>query len=394
MSQTPHVPNILNLVFVFTSLLFLSGYVLQQKTVHNLQTIIQPRLPTPRPLPTPSPLPFDPRTKAARPLGRPDGPSKHLQTYLYSAKASIDWSKLAYVQLVKDHVDVCSAVMLFSELHRLRSAPRRVLLFPKTWAVTEQAEARDPYLDTTRRLMRKAARQYRVLLVPMDPLLKGADADSPASYSLASIFSLTEYDRVLYLEPPGVLLDSSSLDALLAFAPEQSVAALPANETKSVLSTHLLLARPSAMHLNRLLRTYSSRPQSDLDLFQHVFPAPESLLSDWFMSPDALMADTASLALATTTFNASSYLSFTAYIRLWDPGLPGPEYNVPYTDKERVRPKPRAAKDVWDRMYEIFRQERMEVCGLDLETWREPDQAAELASSQIANDVRVLSISW
>lgn len=289
--------------------------------------------------------------------------------------------------------------MLFSALHRQKSAPRRVLLFPKVWAVGAQGEVQDPDVETSRRLLRKAARRYRVLLVPVDPFVgtgtegkgdgKEVDVDDPKAYSLASMFALAEFERVLYLEPPGVLLDSSSLDALLAFAPQQSVAALPADEMREVVSTSLLLIRPSARSFNHLLKAYPSHRQSDTDLFRHAFPAPGSLLSDtYFISPDALMADTASLTRFPETFNASSYLSSTAYVRIWDPELPGPEYNIPYQDKLRVRPKVDAARNVWDRIYEGFRQERMEVCGLDLETWRTSDEDVTSEESEVVDVVQ------
>ncbi|KAI9723575.1 MAG: hypothetical protein M1828_004171 [Chrysothrix sp. TS-e1954] len=38
-------------VFIFTSLLFISGYILQQQTVRGLQDVIRPRQPTPTPIP-------------------------------------------------------------------------------------------------------------------------------------------------------------------------------------------------------------------------------------------------------------------------------------------------------------------------------------------------------
>jgi hypothetical protein len=81
----------------------------------------------------------------------------------------VNWNRLAYAQVVKTHEEVCSAVMLFGDLYRTKSPAHRVLLFPKHWATdkSESAEGEDAAIFTTRRLLRKAARKFRVVLVPM-----------------------------------------------------------------------------------------------------------------------------------------------------------------------------------------------------------------------------------
>lgn len=81
-------------------------------------------------------------------------------------------------------------------------------------------------------------------------------------------------------------------------------------------------------------------------------------------------------------FNVSVFEAATTYVRLSDPELPGPEYDVPYADRARIRPKNSEAREAWEKLYERFRQRRMEVCGLDLEFWTAPglqaDATAEL----------------
>ena len=47
--------------------------------------------------------------------------------------------------------------------------------------------------------------------------------------------------------------------------------------------------------------------------------------------------------------------------------MPGPEYDVPYSTRVKMRPLNTQADEAWSRLYERFRQQRMEVCGLDLE---------------------------
>lgn len=68
-------------------------------------------------------------------------------------------------------------------------------------------------------------------------------------------------------------------------------------------------------------------------------------------------------------FNLTAFEGETTYVRLSDPELPGPEYDVPYADRVRIRPNDEQAREAWEKLYERFRQRRMEVCGLDLEYW-------------------------
>lgn len=60
--------------------------------------------------------------------------------------------------------------MVFADLHRLRSQGSRALVFPSTWAAAWNDESRydvSPEVDRTRRLLKKAARRYKVDLIPM-----------------------------------------------------------------------------------------------------------------------------------------------------------------------------------------------------------------------------------
>lgn len=368
------------IVFTFTSLLFLSGYVLQQKTLHSLQAAIKPRLPKPLTAPTPSIAPLNLNVKWARPVG--GRPSSDADFDQYISEQTIDWSRLGYVQLVKEHVEVCSAMMLFGDLYRLRSPAKRVLLFPRAWLEGATGEVVDPYLRTSRRLLRMAARRYGVVLMPMEPIIEGADNSLPSSYSLASLFSLVDYERIIHLSSPGLLLDASPLDSLLAFSESEPVAALPANAERKELLTSLLLIHPSAENYSRLRELRSTQPMTDLDLFRKSFPVPDSLLSSWSMSLGNLFYESTSLRNSIEGFNSTIFTEATAYVRLSDPELPGPEYDVPYYDRVRIRPKNEEARFVWEKLYETFRQRRMEICGLDLETWSSPVLQAETMADE------------
>lgn len=95
----------------------------------------------------------------------------------YISGLTMDWSRLGYVQVVREHVELCSAVMLLSDLHRMKSPARRILMFPKLWLVESEDDKYSAEMTTTRRLLRTAARRYGVKLIPMEPLVEGADGE-------------------------------------------------------------------------------------------------------------------------------------------------------------------------------------------------------------------------
>jgi len=309
--------------------------------------------------------------------------------------------------------------MLFAELAKQKSPAARVLLFPRTWTV-DKGENADPFLGRTRRLMRLAARRLNVSLRPIEPIASGVvaggegegkvDESLPSSYSLASLWELSEFERVLYLRGPGVLVDSEALDALLAFSElgDRPVAGIPAEATSRIsatkslqegdegeekgdtlLSTSLLLINPSIATYHQLKQRRAASPGPDVALLRDAFPGPEALLSPLTMPyftpyihsttpqlrriPPAPAIDTVDSTLDDpTAFNATAFVLSTSYIHLNDPEMPGPEYDVPRRERDKWRPENKEARRVWERMYDVFRGRRMEVCGLDLEAWVKP----------------------
>lgn len=67
-------------------------------------------------------------------------------------------------------------------------------------------------------------------------------------------------------------------------------------------------------------------------------------------------------------FNATQFLDTTGYVRLRDEGVLGPEYDIPRGNFVRAMPRGKEAGRAWERVYEVYREKRMDVCGLDLET--------------------------
>lgn len=349
------------IVFIFTFLLFLSGYVLQQQTVRGMQEAIKPRLPKPMPTASPVEESLNPNARLARRLGSRDPRYEN-----FGEELQIDWKRLGYVQMVTDHREVCTAVMHFADLNRDKSPATRILLFPRSW-IEENEDEVDPYLDTSRRLLRAAVRRYKVVLRPFDPVIKG-DYDSASAYSLASIFALIDFDRLLYLAPSGIIVDSLALDALLAFSPSRRLAALPDDPTASRISTNFMLIEPSTSTFKQLSSAKAKTDVGDKALFQEFFETSKSLLPPTAEDETTLYYESSELRALeeSESFNSTQFLSSTAYVRLADPEIPGPEYDVPYGRMVQLRPKEDEPRWVWEKLYFKFRGGRMDICGLDL----------------------------
>lgn len=156
-------------MFTFTSLLFLSGYVLQQQSVRSLQAAIRP--PPAKPSITGNASP----TAIAKTFGNPPGSEGHglYEDYLAHKQPDGGWSRVAYVQLVREEVQVCDALILFGELHRQDSKARRLLIYPAIWdRRSTNRQTSDSSLEITMQLLRKAAEVFMVTLLPIQPILR------------------------------------------------------------------------------------------------------------------------------------------------------------------------------------------------------------------------------
>ncbi|KAK3676276.1 hypothetical protein LTR78_004027 [Recurvomyces mirabilis] len=365
-------------VLVFTFLLFLSGYVIQQRTITDLQAAIKPRIPKPPPSLTIQD-PDDDRAELSASSRFFHGNGRIAYTDLEAvqkASASVNWNRLAHIQLARNHHDVCNAIMVLADLHKLKSPARRLLLFPREWALEEgkRGDFSDPFLGSSRRLLRMAARRYGVELRPIQPVILGEEEGSTSVYSLASAYELLDFDRVLSIETPGLLQDALPLDAVLAFTEPTPFAMLQDSaQGDGVHSADLLLIQPSIEVHTDLVEQITAEASTFNDtLLPLLFKEPLLLASTTddqsLIRSIGILHDV--LSPATPAFNGTAYLSDVSYIRFSDPKLPGPEYDVPWSQKVVARPHNKDADWTWTKLYGQFAQRRMEVCGLDLETWR------------------------
>ena len=227
-------------------------------------------------------------------------------------------------------------------------------------------------MESTRRLMRLAARRYGVELRPIRPLVKGTAPEEEGAndvYSLTSAFALREFDRVLTVETPGLLMDASPLDAVLAFTESAPFAMLhDTTEGDGVHAEDLFLLEPSGQTHVELAQHFVAQPGFNDTFLSTAFSDP--LLLDSNSDESTLIRSIGSLHDADNEFNATAYISDVSYIRFSDPKLPGPEYDIPFSERVAARPRNKDADWVWTKLYGEFTQKRMEVCGLDLDHWR------------------------
>lgn len=253
------------------------------------------------------------------------------------------------------------------ELHVGESMAQRIIMFPREWdKALDEGETRDASVETSRRLLRKAAKEFKVMLQPIDGVAQvegGVKLTEEERYPLTNVLSLISYNRILLLQLPGLILDSTPLDLLFTLPMEKPLLGLSDPQDESREPT-ILLFEPSRDTYQDVAATLPEGAYPDSEFLQkvHTEHAPED--------PEHqvhLLATTGLLENEGSGINATDFFEMTAYVHLSDPGLPGPEYDIPRHDYVKAMPGTTEARRVWESVYMRFRDARMDVCGLDLE---------------------------
>ncbi|MCJ1323853.1 hypothetical protein MMC10_000514 [Thelotrema lepadinum] len=314
-------------------MLFLSGYILQQRTVRDIHAILHP--------------PPDPSTIVAE---APEVSVPLLQ---------IAWDRTAHVQLIQRLEDVCNAVIILAELSRQNSLAQRVILYPRQWEqkiLQDQSQTRT--MARHLRLLRRAAARYSISLRPSNMRLHD-NLDDKTSHALASLFSLVDFDMVLHLSPSGFVTNAVALDNLFSPSTNSSSIHFVGSEDKADEPMAFLMS-PSTITYQRA----TEKPSTAISARE--FAAVSGSV------PDASEIFFASSSLRSRDYAARSIdnegtLSRVGYVRFADPEILGPEYDIPYQTWVEARPSSGSARRTWESLYEQYRTQRMNVCGLDLE---------------------------
>ncbi|KAI2794018.1 hypothetical protein POX_a00608 [Penicillium oxalicum] len=208
----------MGVVCIFTLMLFVSGYVLQQNSVKNIQHALRkpPDMATAPGYGSAAQYPVNKRGLSDSNLGQVEE-----QGVLGGSEASPSKLKnnYAYLQLLSkpDPSDICSAILFFKRLATNGSAiADRLFMYPEEWdrmSGKTLGEASTLALA----LLRAASIKYGIWLLPID-----VSAAIRAGYTMSDTkllrlgqIQFMQYDSVLYLQSPGLIMDVERLDQVL-----------------------------------------------------------------------------------------------------------------------------------------------------------------------------------
>ncbi|EAW12721.1 uncharacterized protein ACLA_011480 [Aspergillus clavatus NRRL 1] len=208
-----------SVICVFTLLLFLSGYVLQQQSVKGIQTAL-------RPPPIPDPIAGHGSADSTF-QKRAQGALSDLISD--QQKAARDHSQpgaggnYAYLQLLStpDPSNICSAILFFKHLATNGTAINdRLFMYPQEWDLMPVDKLSQP-VATALSLLRAASLKYNIWLLPIDMTAATSAGYRPTDTKLLRLgqIQFMQYDSVLYVRTPGLLLDSGKLDDVLLSQP-------------------------------------------------------------------------------------------------------------------------------------------------------------------------------
>ncbi|PGH16779.1 hypothetical protein AJ80_05094 [Polytolypa hystricis UAMH7299] len=231
-----------SIIGLFTFLLFLSGYVLQQQSVRSIQAVLHPPTRSNKPAIQLSPTLQTtvavaaniksadstrvvsstsgdaigtslPAGKVAKPFGNPPNGAGSNQEVLLDADDT-PTNKYAYIQLISkpSAADICSSLLFFTTLASKTPNLDTDLLFlyPKSWDSSSPTKSVSLALDRLRQSHADITLHAIDMANPRDR--------SPSDIRLLSKASskLSRYERVFHLHSPGMLLDAEKLNTLLS----------------------------------------------------------------------------------------------------------------------------------------------------------------------------------
>ena len=266
--------------------------------------------------------------------------------------------------------------MLLAVLKEQESMAQRVIVYPKEWDKRAQEQKPlDPETERSRRLLREAAKRYRVMLQPVEPMIKISGGKS--IFPLAGLLSLSAYNRIIYLPPSGLMLDTSGLDHLFTLPMDSNILGISAGQGDDAASSSVVLLALSKESFQATISTLNAENYQEEDFLSKI-----PLLADLPEDQVHVVARTSSLRFEDDTFDATEFLENTSYVQISDMDMLGPEYDTPRSVLALARPEKPQPRKAWQDVYEKYRQQRMDVCGLDLEPMPAPAQLNSVTEGQ------------
>lgn len=211
------------IISAFTFLLFLAGYVLQQQSVNSLREAIRQPPPPPPPQATLPPQ-FQDVQHDSEQVVTADGNASLQGEPILQVLASPETDaprtiavstsskdSLAYVVGLAAPSDLCSAALLAKTLDLSLEAPTRlVVLYPSSWETHIS-----PLHMSALTFMRNLQTSHPIIYHPVE-FVKGWESASTHAHLLGELQRTRwEFDRMLYLKTPGMLVGKQEVEAAL-----------------------------------------------------------------------------------------------------------------------------------------------------------------------------------
>ncbi|KAJ5562898.1 hypothetical protein N7461_001659 [Penicillium sp. DV-2018c] len=204
----------MGVICIFSAALFISGYVLQQQSVKNIQHALRPQ-------DKPGPAFLKPVKRGHSDADFAAAAEDETRIGTEPHYGSI--GNYAYLQMLSepDPSDICSVILFFKKLSENTTAIQdRLFMYPEQW---DRMSAEQLGTSATKALsiLRAASFKYNIWLLPIDMAVATAAGYSTTITKLLHLgrIQFLQYDSVLYVKTPGLLLDTGKLDDMLLGRP-------------------------------------------------------------------------------------------------------------------------------------------------------------------------------
>lgn len=212
----------MGVVCIFSLMLFLAGYVVQQQSVKSIQHALRP--PASHHGAKSQGSTFQ-NSAQKRGLSDTDlGSRDHSDTPHRSQDRRQNLGgNYAYLQLLSepDASDICSVIVFFKKLATDgTSIQDRLFMYPGEWDRLSSKQLGKPASEALA-ILRTASIKYGIWLLPIDmnaATSKGYSSTDTKLLRLGQV-QFMQYDSVLYLQAPGMIMNTEKLDDILLSEP-------------------------------------------------------------------------------------------------------------------------------------------------------------------------------
>ncbi|KAH8595601.1 hypothetical protein B0O99DRAFT_652061 [Bisporella sp. PMI_857] len=163
----------------------------------------------------------------------------------------IDWNGLQYVQFVTTPESLCDSLMIWSKIEEIGSRGQRKMYYPSEWDIEAKGKDDPNHVSI---FLRQAVKLYYVNAIPLEALNEITLAKSiwGGPYTNLLAFNLTQYSRVLVIDPASVVQKNLDLLFLIPPAPIAMPFIYWGKTDRWHFSTQLMLIEPSAEYLSQV----------------------------------------------------------------------------------------------------------------------------------------------